>query len=254
MKRSWDERDCRFTGFLNILRVSFTKLKEKTGLKDFFMKFTRRIHRLFSRRRDLVPILSQQGAFLCHTSEALVSMLETTDPAAWKRGEREIKTCEVQGDALLTEFNEQLAGRIFGSLSRMDLQVIAMSMDDCLDVIKDAAKAVLIYHPAKIDPQLKDLAGIIKSEAEAIKVLLPLLWDIRHKHTDISLQCDRVTELEHAADDVYEEYVGYIFSNEPDLREMTKYKTLAEIFEKATDSEKRVADNVRTLLLKYVDD
>jgi len=32
---------------------------------------------------------------------------------------------------------------------------------------------------------------------------------------------------------------------------MTKYKNLAELFEKATDSEKRVADNVRTLLLKY---
>ncbi len=218
------------------------------------MKFTRRIKRLFSRKRDLVPILTQQGAFLCQTSLALAEMLDSTDSAAWKKAEREIKTCEVQGDALLSEFNEQLSGRIFGKVSRMDLQVIAMSMDDCLDVIKDAAKAVMIYHPAKLDAQLKELAQLIKSEAEALRVLLPMLWDIRHKHTEIALQCDRVTELEHAADDVYEEYVGYIFANEPDLREMTKYKNLAELFEKATDSEKRVADNVRTLLLKYVDD
>ncbi len=218
------------------------------------MKITRRIKRLFSRRRDLVPILTQQGAFLCQSSEALARMLETMDMAAWKKAEKEIKTCEVQGDALLTEFNELLLGRVFGSVSRVDLQVVAMSMDDCLDVIKDAAKAVQIYHPAKIDPQLQELSQIIRSEAAAIKVLLPLLWDIRRKHTDILLQCDRVTELEHAADDVYEEYVGYIFTNEPDFREMTKYKNLAELFEKATDSEKRVADNVRTLLLKYVDE
>ena len=33
--------------------------------------------------------------------------------------------------------------------------------------------------------------------------------------------------LEHSADELYEEYVGYIFTNEPDLREMTKYKNLA---------------------------
>ena len=211
---------------------------------------SRRIKRLFSRKRDLVPILTQQGAFLCQASDALARMLEAVDLSVWKKAEKEIKTCEVQGDAVLTEFNELLAGRIFGSVSRVD----AMSMDDCLDVIKDASKAVSIYHPAKIDPQLQELAQLIRSEAAVIKTLLPMLGDIRHRHTDISLQCARVTELEHAADDVYEEYVGYIFTNEPDFREMTKYKNLAELFEKATDSEKRVSDNVRTLLLKYVHD
>ena len=215
------------------------------------MKITKQIKRLFSGRRDLIPILSQQGAYLCQTADALVQMLSVTDPQLWRKYEREIKTCEVQGDALLTDFIEQLSGRVIGAISRLDLQVIAMSMDDCLDVIKDAAKAVLIYHPVKIDAQLQELTQLIKSEAEALRTLLPMLWDIRHKHTAVSLQCDRVAELEHAADDVYEEYVGYIFSNEPDLREMTKYKNLAELFEKATDSEKRVADNVRTLLLKY---
>ena len=218
------------------------------------MKITRKIKRMFSRRKDLVPILTQQGAFLCQAAFAIQEMLKTTDPAEWKRREKEIKACEVQGDALLTEFNEHMTGRVFGNLNRLDLQVIAMSMDDCLDVIKDASKAVTIYHPAKIDPQLKELASLIKSEADAIRVMLPLLWDLRHKHTAVSLQCNRVTELEHAADDVYEEYVGYIFSNEPDLREMTKYKNLAELFEKATDTEKRVADNVRTLLLKFIDE
>lgn len=215
------------------------------------MKITKQIKRLFSGRRDLIPILSQQGAYLCQTADALVQMLSVTDPQLWRKYEREIKTCEVQGDALLADFIEQLSGRVIGAISRLDLQVIAMSMDDCLDVIKDAAKAVLIYHPVKIDAQLQELTQLIKSEAEALRTLLPMLWDIRHKHTAVSLQCDRVAELEHAADDVYEEYVGYIFSNEPDLREMTKYKNLAELFEKATDSEKRVADNVRTLLLKY---
>ena len=211
-----------------------------------------KIRRLFSRRRNLVPIFSQQAAFLCQGSEVLVKMLETTDPARWKTLNKEIKTCEVQGDALLTEFHEQLQGRLMGYLSRLDLQTIAMSMDDCLDVIKDASKAIMIYHPLKLDQQLQELVQLILSEAKVIREMLPQLWDIRRRHTAIRLLCDRVTELEHAADDVYEEYVGYIFTNEEDFREMTKYKNLAELFEKATDSEKRVADNVRKLLLKYL--
>ena len=133
----------------------------------------------------------------------------------------------------------------------MDLQTVAMSMDDFLDVVKDASKAVLIYHPKKIEPTLQELSQIVKSEAEAIRVLVPMLWDIKHKLSGIQLQCDRITELEHSADELYEEYVGYILTNEPDLREMTKYKNLAELFEKATDSGKRIADNVRRMLLKY---
>jgi hypothetical protein len=179
-------------------------------------------------------------------------MLDADDPAEWKRIHREIKTCEVQGDALLTEFREQLSERLLGSLGRTDLTTVAMSMDDCLDVIKDASKAILIYNPRKIDPQLRDLAQIIHSEAVALRELMPMLWNIRHKATAITLQCDRVTELEHAADDAYEEYIGFIFSEEEDFREMTKYKNLAELFEKATDSEKHVADCVRLMVLRFL--
>ena len=215
------------------------------------MKLTRHIRNFFRPKRDLVPIFTQQAAFLCQSAEALGGMLDAGGPSEWHRYEKEIKACEVQGDALLTEFQEQITGRLMGSINRLDLQTIAMSVDDCLDVLKDASKAVTIYHPKKIDPQLRELVQLMIDETRAIRELLPMLWDIRHKSSSIILQCERVTELEHAADEVYEEYVGYIFESEPDLREMTKYKSLAEIFEKATDSGKRVADNVRKLLLQF---
>ncbi len=216
------------------------------------MYFFKAIGNIFRSKKDLMPIFSQQAAFLCQASEALVNMLSTKDQDEWKRYQKEIKTCEVQCDALLTEFREQLSERLIGAMSRTDLTTVAMSMDDCLDVIKDASKAVLIYNPKKIDSQLLDLAQIIQSEARALQELLPLLWDISHKASAISLQCDRVAELEHSADDAYEEYIGYIFSSEDDLREMTKYKNLAELFEKATDSEKHVADCIRIMVLRYL--
>ena len=217
------------------------------------MHFLRTFRHLFHPKRDLAPVFTRQAAFLCQASDALVKML-SSDPDDWKRYHREIKTCEVQGDAILTEFREQLSERIMGSLGRTDLTTVAMSMDDCLDVIKDASKAVLIYSPQKIDSQLLDLANLIRQEATVLRELLPLLWDIKHRASAISLQCDRVAELEHAADDAYEEYIGYIFKEETDLREMTKYKNLAELFEKATDSEKHVADCVRLMVLRFLHD
>ena len=127
-----------------------------------------------------------------------------------------------------------------------------MALEDCLDVVKDAANALPIYKPAKIDSQLLDLSRIILEEARALGDIFPLLSDLRKSASAIVLLADRVKELEHDADEAYEEYIGHIFEQETDLREMTKYKNLAELYEKATDSEKHVADCVRILLMRYV--
>jgi hypothetical protein len=216
------------------------------------MHILRTLRHLFDGKRDLTPFFTRQADLLCQSSDTLVRMLSEVDPEQWNLRQREIKSFETQGDALLQEFREQLSERLLGSLRRTDLSAIAMSMDDSLDVIKDAAKAVQIYQPRKIDQQLQDLAQLISGEAHAIRELLPLLWHIKDKAKAISHQCDRVTEMEHAADDAYEEYIGYIFSEEEDMREMTKYKNLAEILEKATDSQKHVADCVRQMVLRHL--
>lgn len=219
------------------------------------MGLLKRFRMLFrGTRHDFVPILVQQTDFLCKTSSLLVEMFGTDDLDLRSGMEKEIKSCEAQGDALLTEFHEMLSGRLFVQVNKLDLQAVAMAMDDCLDVIKDTSKAVLIYRPAKLDDQLKDLAQMAKSQSQVIHDVIPLLVDLRRNLPAISMACERVTELEHAADDAYEEYVGYIFGNEENIRELVKYKNLAEMLENATDAHKRISDNVRKLLLNHLAD
>ena len=209
------------------------------------MGLLKRFRMLFrGTRHDFVPILAQQTDFLCKTSSLLVEMFGTDDVELRSGMEKEIKSCEAQGDALLTEFHEMLSARPFIQVNKLDLQAVAMAMDDCLDVIKDTSKAVLIYRPAKLDDQLK----------EVIHDTLPLLVDLRRNLSAVSMACERVTELEHAADDAYEEYMGYIFGNEENTRELIKYKNLAEMLENATDAHKRISDNIRKLLLNYLVD
>lgn len=215
------------------------------------MNIIQRIRRSFAPRADFAPVFSKQADYLCQSADALVAMLETADAAERRKQERVTKMCEVQGDAVLADFREMLKGRMIASLSKLDIQQVAMSMDDCLDVTKDAAKAIHIYNPAKIDSQLLDLAMLIRRQAGVLKDLMPLLSDPKGNQQKLMLHCDQVKELEHAADDTYEEYIGYIFEKEPDLREMTKYKNLAELFEKVTDMEKKVSDDVRKLVVKH---
>ena len=205
-------------------------------------------------KHEYVPILIRQTEYLCKTTTLLAEVFGSIDPDLWARNEREIKSCEVQGDALLTEFHEMLSGSLMVQVNKLDLQSVSMAMDDCLDAIKDTSKAVLIYRPQQIDSQLEELARIAESQSRALLDMVPLLSDIKKNVTAISLCCERVTELEHAADDDYEDYIGVVFKNVDDVRELIKYKNLAEMLENVTDAHKKISDRVRNLLLNYLSD
>ena len=213
----------------------------------FFMNF----RSLFYPTRDLIPILERQAGLLRESAKLFCTMQLTLDSENWKSIFKEMRNMEHQGDALLTEFREEISHISLGHGVRRELTTVSMAMDDFLDVLKDCANALNIYKPAKIDPQLQELSRIIEKEAKALQDMVSLLGDMKKNATAITLQADRVTELEHDADEAYENYVGYIFAEEPDMREMTKYKNLAELYEKATDSGKHVADCARILVMRF---
>ena len=211
------------------------------------------LRRIGSKNHHFMPVFAQQATYLIHASAALCEMTETLDPVKWRKLEREIKACEVQGDALLTEFHEQLFEVILGKLKKSDLQAIAMNIDEFLDAINDSAKSITLYMPKRIDSQIADLAQYAHSEADAIKKLMLLMGDVKKNYAQIAVQCERITELEHAADDAFAEYIGYIFTHETDAIELMKYKNIAETFEEATDSAKRLSDSIRKMIMRYTD-
>lgn len=207
----------------------------------------------FRSQNHYLPVLAQQATYLQHASSALCEMTEATDKNKWKKLEREVKACEVQGDALLTEFHELLYEAILRRVRRIDIQTIAMNIDDFLDHINDSAKSIPLYMPKRIDSQIADLAQYIHAQADAIKKMMSYIENIKKNYAQIAIQCERVTELEHAADDVFVEYIGYIFAAESDPIELMKYKNIAEAFETTTDAAKRVSDSVRKIIMRYAD-
>ena len=92
------------------------------GILTFF-------RRLGSKNHHFLPVFAQQATYLLHASSALCEMTETVDPVKWRKLEREIKACEVQGDALLTEFHEQRYEVFIRKIKRSDIQSIAMNID-----------------------------------------------------------------------------------------------------------------------------
>ena len=211
------------------------------------------LEKIKNRGQYYLPVFAQQATYLLHASGTLCEMMETMDLTKWRSLEKEIKACEVQGDALLTELHEQLSEKLIARIKKIDIQAIAMSMDELLDHINDSAKSFHLYSPDRIDPQIADLAQYIHAQADALRHMVKYLGNIKANYAQIAKQCERITELEHAADDTYEEYIGFIFKNEKDAIQVIKYKNIAELLEAATDAAKRVSDNVRKVILKHME-
>lgn len=205
------------------------------------------------KRRFYITVFAQQTGYLQQAAGALCEMTETTDTTEWRRLEKEIKACEVQGDAILTELHEQLSERLTLHIRKMDVQTIALHLDELLDHINDSAKSFHLYNPSRVDSQLSDLAQYLFAQTDAIKQLLSYFGDLKKNYSQIILQCERITELEHAADDAYEEYIGFIFKSEENAIDVIKFKNIAENLEAATDAAKRVSDIVRKVIYKYID-
>ena len=208
---------------------------------------------IVEKRNFYITVFAQQASYLQQASGALCEMTETTDLGVWRRLEKEIKACEVQGDAILTELHEQLSERLTLRLKKMDVQSIALHIDELLDHINDSAKSFHLYNPSRIDPHLSDLAQYLHAQTSAIKQMVSYFGDMKKNYSQIILQCERITELEHAADDAYEEYIGFIFKNEENAIDVIKFKNIAEYLEAATDAAKRLSDIIRKVIYKYTD-
>ena len=77
-----------------------------------------------------------------------------------------------------------------------------------------------------------------------------LLDDLGKNHQQISDLCQKVTLIEHAVDDIYGDYISYLFSNEHDEIELLKYKEIAQAVEDTTDRAKEVTSTVKSIIIK----
>ena len=62
--------------------------------------------------------------------------------------------------------------------------------------------------------------------------------------------CQKVTNIEHTVDDIYGDYISYLFSNEKNEIELLKYKEIAQVVEDTTDRAKEVTSTVKCLIIK----
>ncbi len=203
-----------------------------------------------SREKHFFPTYSKQAETAQIAAKYLKELVKSNDHEERKLLTRMIKKQETTGDELLREFYIELNEAFVTPFDREDMHALAMEMDKFLDFINHSAKTILMYNPKRIDNQIKEIVDNIHEDAGIMMEIFSRLGDLRKNHQQISDLSQRVTQIEHLVDDVYGDYISYLFSNEHDEIELLKYKEIAQAVEDTTDRAKEVTSTLKSLILK----
>ena len=202
------------------------------------------------REKHFFPTYLQQAETAQVAATYLKELVKSDDPEERRLLSRMIKKQETTGDELLREFYFELNEAFVTPFDREDMNALAMDLDKFLDFINHAAKTILMYNPKRIDKQIKEIIDNIHEDASTMIEIFSLMDDLGKNHQQISDLCQKVTLIEHAVDDIYGDYISYLFANEKDEIELLKYKDIAQVIEDTTDRAKEVTSTVKSLIIK----
>ncbi len=218
------------------------------------MGINRFIKFLLPKESKFLPLLRGQVDDIVQASELLVTFSSTPGHAERKQLYAEIKKIETHCDNLQVEILDELNNTFLTPFDREDIHALASQLDDVLDLINGSAKRVVLYQPQEMSPSLARLADYIRESAVCLQTAIYELDKVNKNPAVVKAQCRKLHELENAADDVYEEYIISLFSNhdgQRDAIELLKQVEIIQLYESATDKAYRVADILKTILVKY---
>jgi len=109
---------------------------------------------------------------------------------------------------------------------------------------------MFLYNIRKNTPEMIALADICIKCSHDIKVMISGLNQMK-KPQEMIKKCVEINSLENEADHVLRSAIARLFKEEPDTRNLIKYKEIYELLETVTDRCEDVANIVESIVLEY---
>ena len=215
------------------------------------MKALDRFFQLFVvKEKKFYPLYIKQAEITEKAAGLLVELLKEDSYEKRKELGKEIKKNESEGDKVAYTIFDELYKTFVTPFDRADIQQLASRVETFLDFIHDAAKKIVIYHPRSIDKVWIEIGESILEDAKILSGIMKELEFLSGKSKFLMQKCERIKEIEHEVDDLFECYMSNLFEVEKNAIELIKYKNIVQNLEDATDKAKEIGDCVKTIIVK----
>lgn len=168
------------------------------------------------------------------------------DPEQRAKLSSEIHDLEHVGDGITHEIYQRLNATFVTPLDREDLARLTSAIDDCLDLIDEAADLTVLYSVGALPDQTPELVGILERQATLTADAMCRLRELQGLR-DYWVEVNR---LENDADRAYRRTIAHIFDGAYDPLTVLKLKDVIDRLEEAIDGFERVANTVEQITIK----
>ena len=165
--------------------------------------------RLLPREERFFAMYARHADAVLRGAEELRRMLDGGE--AVRRHYHGVLAAEDEADVITREVVQAVRRTFVTPFDRGDIQALIGCMDDTIDQMKKAAKAIVQFEMSEFDPELRTMGDAILRCAGLLKEAVPLLSRISPNAGRINELCEQIRAAEGEADDVHDTGVAALF-------------------------------------------
>jgi uncharacterized protein len=165
---------------------------------------------------------------------------------------REIDEREHDADAIIREVLTTVRQTFLTPFDRGAITGLIGSMDDTIDEMRAAGKAVQVYNVTSFDQDMKDMAAIIVDAARVTVEAIPLLRNVGQNGARLHELTGRLVRMETHADDIHMAALTRMFqSATKDPMQFIVQRELYKHLERVIDAFEDVADTIDGIVIDH---
>ena len=202
--------------------------------------------KLLPREEQYFTLFAQMTSYINDAAKTLVEMLSQRN-GDYQEYVQRIKSIEHACDDLTHSVATRLNQSFITPFDREDIYMMSKALDDVVDLIDGAARAVVMYDIHETTEAAKQLAGIIQRMAVQLHEVVSIL----QKPKGVTERLVELHRLENEGDDIYQRAVGGLFHENRDPLEVIKWKDVYEKLEDTIDRSENVANIIEGVIIKH---
>ena len=201
---------------------------------------------LIPREVQYFALFQQMTSHILDASHALAAML--ADKAEeFENHLRRINSIESACDELTHSIVTKLNSSFITPFDREDIYLLSNALDDIVDLIDDAARAVVMYNVRETTDYARQFGDVIQRMAVQLHEVVSTL----ERPAGISPRLVEIHRLENEGDDLYHEAIGDLFRDTPDALRVIRWKDIYDKLEAAVDRCEQAANIIETVIIKH---
>jgi len=206
--------------------------------------------RLLPQKGDFFSLFEAHSATLVAAAQALQQL--AVDGASTAEVLRVVQDREHEADDLIRRVLTEVRKTFLTPFDRGAITSLIGSMDDAIDEMLAAARAIDLYQLRELLPEMKEIVGVIAEAAAVTAEAVPLLRNITANGATLHKLTARLVSLEGTADDIHAAGLRRAFqSARADPLQFAVTREVFKNLERVADAFEDVANEIDGIVIDY---